>query len=326
MKIKSNHTQLAEMTKCIFSMPMQIHYRAKRIVIMDNLNQASGNISNPSQPIVLSRPPRLPLMLGKAAFKSGNYKVGDDLPNLSINVESFTLSHDNLKRYRNICGFQSQGIPPTYLFVVAFPLFIRLMLAKNFPLRPMGLVHLRNQISVMQSFEESSPLSISATVGASELTAKGLEWNIDTQVQSEGQIVWTSQSTFLNRCRTGISRQAIDAVKPEGESQSWSLSADTGRRYARVSGDYNPIHLANKTAKLFGFKQAIAHGMWSKARCLAALDDDLPDAGYQVNVSFHKPVFLPSSVSFYSRKQGSEQNFYLFNSAGDEMHLQGSIL
>ena len=307
-------------------MPMHTDYRAKRINIMDNLNQASGNTSNMPKPLVLSKLPSLPLLLGKAAFKSGNYSVGDHLPNLSITVESFTLSHNNLKRYRDICGFESQRIPATYLFVVAFPLFIRLMLAKNFPLRPMGLVHLRNQISVKHSFEESSPLSISATVGASVLTAKGLEWNIDTQVRSEGQIVWTSQSTFLNRCRTGINRQALEAIKPEGESQPWSLPADTGRRYARVSGDYNPIHLADKTAKLFGFKQAIAHGMWSKARCLAALDDDLPDAGYQVNVSFHKPVFLPSSVSFYSRKQGSEQNFYLFNSAGDEMHLQGSIL
>ena len=58
-----------------------------------------------------------------------------------------------------------------------------------------------------------------------------------------------------------------------------------------------------------GLKKPWPLGMWSKARCLAALDNQLPDAGYLVNVSFFKPVYLPSSVSFQSHKQGSKHNF-----------------
>lgn len=278
------------------------------------------------QLIAISKLPKLPLLLGRAALKSGFYQIGDNLPNLSIGVESFYLDAENLKRYRQICGFQSQRIPATYLFVVAFPLFIRLMLAKDFPLRPMGLVHLHNKISVEHAFDEKSPLSITATVGSNELTSRGLEWNIDTQLYSGGQSVWTSKSTFLQRCKTGINRQSLETVNPKGKPQIWSIPANIGRRYARVSGDYNPIHLTDITAKLLGFKRAIAHGMWSKARCLAALENDLPDAGYQVNTSFHKPVFLPSSVRFYSEKQGSKQDFYLFKGSGSDMHLQGSIL
>ena len=54
--------------------------------------------------------------------------------------------------------------------------------------------------------------------------------------------------------------------------------SDLGRRYGSVSGDLNPIHLSDPTAKLFGFPRAIAHGMWTKARCLAALHDRIPDA------------------------------------------------
>jgi len=293
---------------------------------MNHFNNASDTVASKSQQIVMSKLPSLPLLLGKAALKSGFYRVGDELPKLSIEVDSFYLNAENLERYRQICGFQSQRIPATYLFVVAFPLFIRLMLAKDFPLRPMGLVHLHNQISVMHAFDETSPLSISATVGSNELTSRGLEWNIDTLVQSEGQTVWASKSTFLQRCKTGINRQTLETYNPKGQPQMWSIPANTGRRYARVSGDYNPIHLTDISAKLLGFKRAIAHGMWSKARCLVALDEDLPDAGYQVNTSFHKPVFLPSSVCFYSEKQDSMQNFYLFNGSGSTMHLQGSIL
>jgi acyl dehydratase len=98
-----------------------------------------------------------------------------------------------------------------------------------------------------------------------------------------------------------------------------------GRRYARVSGDYNPIHLSNITAKLFGFDQAIIHGMWSKARCLAALQDQLPEAGYRVIVNFQKPLFLPSNVLFYSDKESENTSFSLFSESGQYAHLDGLI-
>ena len=106
---------------------------------------------------------------------------------------------------------------------------------------------------------------------------------------------------------------------------SWNLPSDLGRRYAPISGDYNPIHLGALCAKVFGFKQAIAHGMWSKARCLAAMGTFIPDAGYSVDVNFLKPVFLPSKVNFYSDLSDNQRQFSLFNSSGEHMHLQGSI-
>ena len=81
---------------------------------------------------------------------------------------------------------------------------------------------------------------------------------------------------------------------------TWRLEGDLGRRYAAVSGDRNPIHLYALTAKALGFKRQIAHGMWSKARCVAALENRLPDA-VTVEVAFRKPIFLPGKVAFGSR-------------------------
>ena len=141
----------------------------------------------------------------------------------------------------------------------------------------------------------------------------------------EGVSVWSSQSTFLHRCKTGIERNTKTIETADGERQQWSLAKDLGRRYAAVSGDYNPIHLGAPSAKLFGFKKAIAHGMWSKARCLAALEAVTPEAGYQINVDFLKPVYLPSTVNFYSKPEEGRQDFCLYNSTGEHRHLQGSI-
>ena len=77
----------------------------------------------------------------------------------------------------------------------------------------------------------------------------------------------------------------------------WRLPGDLGRRYAAVSGDRNPIHLYPLTAKALGFPRQIAHGMWSLARCVAALENRLPDA-VRVDVAFKKPILLPGTVAF----------------------------
>jgi acyl dehydratase len=78
---------------------------------------------------------------------------------------------------------------------------------------------------------------------------------------------------------------------------TWRLGGDIGRRYAAVSGDHNPIHLYPLTAKALGFPRQIAHGMWSLARCVAALENRLPDA-VTVDAAFKKPIFLPGAVAF----------------------------
>ena len=80
---------------------------------------------------------------------------------------------------------------------------------------------------------------------------------------------------------------------PPAGSARWRVEPRVGTDYARVSGDRNPIHTSRLGARLFGFPRPIAHGMWSKARCLAALEGRLPDA-YTVEVAFKLPVPLPA--------------------------------
>ena len=76
-----------------------------------------------------------------------------------------------------------------------------------------------------------------------------------------------------------------------------AAARDLGRRYAAVSGDHNPIHLYPLTARALGFRRQIAHGMWTKARSIAAIENRLPDV-VTVAVAFRKPVFLPGTVAF----------------------------
>jgi acyl dehydratase len=104
----------------------------------------------------------------------------------------------------------------------------------------------------------------------------------------------------------------------------WRLPADLGRRYAAVSGDYNPIHLYRITARAFGFPRPIAHGMWSLARCLAELEGRLP-ARCTVTASFGKPILLPAKVAFAIASEGSRLRFALTNASRGTPHLTGTI-
>ncbi len=292
---------------------------------MNQVAPKSSTAVSGSAPIVLNSLPNMPIILAKAAIKSGSFKVGDSLPAISAEWQNMSIDTQHLAQYNRICGFAEHKMPATYLWTRAFPLIMRILVSKQFPLPAMGQVHLSNQISVHKTFDISKKITITAAVAHSKLSSKGLEWTMQLTADVEGISVWSSQSTFLHRCKTGIERNSKTIEKAEGESQQWSLAKDLGRRYAAISGDYNPIHLGALSAKLFGFKQAIAHGMWSKARCLAALDAVIPESGYQVNVNFLKPVYLPSTVNFYTNPEDGRHIFCLYDSSGEHRHLQGSI-
>jgi acyl dehydratase len=99
-----------------------------------------------------------------------------------------------------------------------------------------------------------------------------------------------------------------------------------GTDYAEVSGDHNPIHTSRLGARLLGFPTPIAHGMWSKARCLAALEGRLPQR-YAVDVAFKLPVPLPSTVAFTATQAGSEDwRFGLHGAKSGKPHLAGEVI
>ena len=147
------------------------------------------------------------------------------------------------------------------------------------------------------------------------------------QIRYDDELVWESTSTLL-RLGAGGDQGDADATPgrtfeevPSGGVQ-WRLPGDLGRRYAAVSGDHNPIHLYGLTAKAFGFPRQIAHGMWSTARCLAALDGRLPDA-MTVEVAFKKPILLPGTVALGTAKVDEGYAFSLTKPTTSAPHLLG---
>jgi len=161
---------------------------------------------------------------------------------------------------------------------------------------------------------------------------KGKTFSLETEVLVDGEVVWESVSTMLRRgggsngdAKAAKQAKSFDSLEADAPAAAeWKLPGDLGRRYAGVSGDRNPIHMHSLTAKPLGFPGAIAHGMWTKARALAQLESELPDA-FEVEVLFRKPVLLPARVVFAEQNEGDEILFAVRNAKKGTPHLDGHV-
>jgi acyl dehydratase len=221
--------------------------------------------------------------------------------------------------------------------VLAFPLHMAVMADGGFPFGAVGLVHVENRIEQQRRIGIGEELTIRVRPTKLAPHSKGQTFSLLTKVTVGGEKVWESASTMLRRGK-GDGENAVDPglreeVRPQAGMElaadiaagaEWKLGGDLGRRYASVSGDRNPIHMHSLTAKPLGFAGAIAHGMWTKARCLAALDSRLPDA-FAVEVCFRKPILLPARVEFASATEGDEIAFAMRDAKRQTPHLDGRV-
>ena len=264
---------------------------------------------------------------------------GGEIPEgLDLELAGVSAKPEEVAAYAKVCGFALRDVlPPTYPHMLAFPLHMAVMSDGSFPFGAVGLVHLENRIVQRRPIEVGEELTLAVRPTALQSHPKGRTFSLITEARAGEELVWESESTMLRRQssgseeatgksygdRTPDSGATPPTVEPEPTAE-WKLGGDLGRRYAAVSGDRNPIHMHSLTAKPLGFASAIAHGMWSKARCLAALEGRLPDA-FAVDVRFRKPIHLPGRVEFLSDTGGEQIHFAVRDAKRDIPHLDGVV-
>ncbi|MFC4033082.1 MaoC family dehydratase [Streptomyces polygonati] len=227
-----------------------------------------------------------------------------ELPELRLSRPGVRIDAARLAAYAEVCGFADPGsgvLPLTYPHILGFPLAARIMAARAFPLPLAGLVHTGTTISARGALRVTDRPELSVRTEGLRAHRRGTEVVLVTRARLGGEVVWEDRSTYLARHRVADGAGARAAERPAGgetagelpEREVWPLPADLGRRHARVSGDWNPIHLYAWTARPLGFRRPIVHGMWTLARCVAVR----PEVRY-VSVEFRRPVPLPATVHY----------------------------
>jgi acyl dehydratase len=260
---------------------------------------------------------------------------GGAIPDLALSLVHVRADPARVAEYRRVCAFPPSGeLPTTFVHVLAFPLHLALMADGAFPFAAVGLVHVANLIAQQRPIGVEEPLDLRVYATPLRAHPRGQEFSLVTEARVADELVWRELSTMLRRGRPAgdgaAGERSVEAFEPLSAPVGavWRLPGDLGRRYAAVSGDRNPIHLHALSARALGFPRAIAHGMWTKARCLAALREanSAPlTSAFSVAVRFRRPILLPASVGFTSAPQGEAVRFGVRDTAGDTDHLDGLV-
>ncbi len=270
---------------------------------------------------------------------------GRGIPEVELSLVGEAPDPDAVATYARVCGFTLRDeLPPTYPHVLAFPLHMAVMADGRFPFGAVGLVHVENRIVQRRPIGIGEALTIHVRPSQLRTHPRGRIFSLLTDIEVGGEKVWEGVSTMLRRGRPNTDnpkphrlsgpadpkvdagREGAEGIEPQElkASGEWRLGGDLGRRYGAASGDRNPIHMHSLTAKPLGFPRAIAHGMWTKARCLAALESRLPDA-FAVDVRFRKPILLPGTVEFASATENGQIHFAVSDAKRGTSHLEGHV-
>lgn len=287
--------------------------------------------AEPTPELSFREPPgAIPVFL-KAALdrRPAALEAGAPAPRIRGQIDRLTWTGALLGRFRSVCGFPDTGpLPLTFPHVLAAGLHGRMLQRPEFPVRLPGLIHVWHEIRQTRPIAAEEKLAMACAIEGYRLVRAGAEFCLETTVTSGGECIWQEKTGFISRTRTrgngSAERSDETPVEVHRQVARWKAAAGVGRRYARASGDYNPIHLHDAAARRFGFPAAIAHGMWTLSRAVAELEADGQHASTQVRVRFKRPVFIPCELVLRVGDMTAEGLPFQVSDPADEVtYLQG---
>lgn len=290
----------------------------------------------PAAQVTLPRVPALGGLYARGVAASarrrvtGGRAVAGPLPQVTYAVDDVHADAEHLTAYQHLLHEPATDtLPAGYVHVLAFPVATALMVRDDFPLPLLGMVHLANRVEQRRPLTLGTPLAVRAWARDLRPHRSGTQVDLVTEVAADGDVAWRGVSTYLAK---GVrlhdapreDRTERPAFTPPVRTGRWELPAGTGRAYATVSGDRNPIHLSPLTARALGFPRAIAHGMYTAARALADVGAARGDA-FTWAAEFAAPVLLPSTPDVRVVPDADGHAFTVWHPRTGRLHLTGTV-
>jgi len=254
------------------------------------------------------------------------------VPRLLGRMENIIADPVNLTRYRELCRLENDGeIPVLYPHVIASPVYMHLLSRKEFPIPLIGSLHLRNHIIRHRPIDDREPLTLEVMTGEKRVVKQGIEFDFTILLSSKGERLWESITTWFKKGNYGtIHTQSPHAeiIRPlnEGEKHAESyIPREIGKRFARITGDYNPIHISKFIAPLFGLKRDVAHAMWVCADTIRQLPLYENESPLRVDLAFKGPLFLDSRYLIKLKMTHDNLRFDTFCGDNPRPCIQGQI-
>jgi hypothetical protein len=243
----------------------------------------------------LPLPPLNAATLLRALFKRPRRQSGQPTPRTRYVLDR--IDAGQLRRYRDALGFGGEAIPLTWWYLPAQRAQVATMLDEAFPFRLPGTVHTANRLRAHAAPDLQTPLLLTTSVTVQPPAENGAVLALlETRGEQDGRPVFDCDSTYL-MVRGRARKDGRPFAPPLPGLGGWEVGARCGRRYAKLSGDWNPIHLWGWSARLMGMRQPIIHGMHSLARACAELERLHGRRVAELEARFRAPVPLGSALS-----------------------------
>lgn len=285
--------------------------------------------------VSMTRLPGMPGLFAKmiclSAVRDSGLPEATVLGSRGLVFQNFRISPENLSGFKKVCGYDPAGagpdcVPAPYIQTRFIGIIGRFISSPDFPINPMGLIQVGQSFELRRPVFQDTLLDLFCSLLDMTQTPKGVHTRFLLEAREGKELVWDGIATYFTRSKTPPPKTKKDrsGEQPLPVRETITLPENTGRRYAAISGDYNPHHLYAWTARFIGFKRAIAHGMWSLARASASLEKIFGHpAAYRVEGALKRPIFLPGAVTLGYECRGNEAEFEFRHPASGIPHLKG---
>ncbi|MGF6273906.1 hypothetical protein ABIB38_002284 [Massilia sp. UYP11] len=228
---------------------------------------------------------------------------------------------DHVRRYNAAFGFAGVAIPVTFLYLLAQRAQLATMLACPIPFRIPGLIHVENRLALHGPAPHDAPLALATALHLPPPAPNGaLHCVLETRAFDGERLAFSCDSTYLIRRGSRASRAAPQPDAPSGQALGrWTVAHDAGRRYAALSGDWNPIHLWPWSARLMGMRAPIIHGAHTLAKACSLLQASTERDIAALWCHFRQPVALGADVTLLAG--GSDGEFAVM--CGGRLAMEG---
>ncbi|HJL18370.1 MAG TPA: MaoC/PaaZ C-terminal domain-containing protein [Sandaracinaceae bacterium LLY-WYZ-13_1] len=186
----------------------------------------------------------------------------------------------------------------------------------------------------------NEPLEVSARLESIDDDGRRaiLEQRIVTSTRSAPEAVVAHLYIFVplgSKKKDGADGKAEKAKKKKDkprvpaearELAYWRLRADAGLDFAKLTGDFNPVHWVPAYARAFGFRNTILHGFGTMARAIEGMNRALfvgdVDALKEIHVRFTRPLVLPARVGLYVH----DHEVFVGDAPGGPAYLTGTFV
>ncbi|UCE09875.1 MAG: MaoC family dehydratase N-terminal domain-containing protein [Candidatus Thorarchaeota archaeon] len=198
--------------------------------------------------------------------------------------------------------------PPFYTVVVLPDLLQQLWLDPDeIGADPSRVVHAQQEMRWFESVRPGDIVYSSAEIA--NIVSRGRHESLDMIVSLTREDTKLVDMTFRIIALTKGGTSEKKATPPKFEEITRHLitegtsvvSADQGKRYAKASGDLNPLHTDDEVGRRLGFPGAILHGLCTLAMSTQTIVDSVLDGdptGLRfLSARFSNPVFMGETLT-----------------------------